>query len=77
MPETATQPETDAVRELVRKAHPNPTIGGTPGSYWLACACGLYITAKPSVRSCRRSFSMHRVNEYARAAADLRAGRVQ
>lgn len=69
-------PSSEHVRELVRTAHPIPTIGGTSGSHWLACACGLYITAKPSVRACRRSFALHRLNEYSRAEADLRAGRL-
>lgn len=65
----------DRVREQVRADHPMPHIGGSPGSYYLVCACGLYITAKPSVRSCKRSFALHRLNMYARAEAELRIGR--
>ncbi len=62
----------EQVREQVRRDHPMPHIGGSPGSYYLVCACGLYLTAKPSVRSCKRSFALHRVNMYAKAEAEMR-----
>lgn len=74
---TVQQPTSERIREQVLSAHPLPTIGGSAGSHWLACACGLYLTAKPSVRACRRSFQLHRVNEFARAEAELRASQDQ
>lgn len=53
-------------------AHPNPTVGGESGQVWIACACGWYITGKPSVRAARRSFKQHRQNAFATAHGSQR-----